>query len=251
MSINANNILLELEYIGSNYFGFQTQKSQGRNQATIQGALEETLAKLFREKIRVIASGRTDRGAHARAQVINFKVDTKIPFENIKSALNNLLPSDLRVKKVKKVSDNFHARFSAKSKIYRYVILNTKEPSVFWHNLAWHVDGNLDIELMEKASRKIKGKRDFSVFAKKAKNYKDCIRDVGVISIKRKSSFIYIDIEANGFLRSMVRNIVSFLVKIGRKDLAFKNISLILSKRIKYTNESAPASGLYLYKVIY
>ena len=93
--------------------------------------------------------------------------------------------------------------------------------------------------------------RTASVFAKEAKKYNDCIRDIKAISIKKKKSFIYIDIEANGFLRSMARNIVSFLVKIGKKDLLLKNTSLILSKKIKYTNKPAPASGLYLYKVIY
>jgi len=251
VSVNVKNILLELEYVGSSYFGFQIQEKGGKNQTTVQGVLEETLAKLFREKIRIVASGRTDRGVHAKAQVVNFKVDTKIPLEKIKPALNKLLPSDVRVKKVKKVSGDFHARFSVKSKIYRYLILNTKKPSVFWHNLAWYVDGDLDIDLMEKASRKIKGKRDFSVFAKKAKKDKDCIRDIKVISIKKKSSFIYIDIEANGFLRFMARNIVSFLVKLSKGSTPLKDISLILRGRIPYINKPAPPGGLYLYKVIY
>ena len=245
------NIFFEIEYEGSNYFGFQIQEKEGKEQATIQGVLEKALAKLFREKIRVTASGRTDRGVHARAQTVNFKVSTKIPLSNIKTALNTFLPSDIRVKKVKKVPESFHAHFSVKSKIYRYIIFQHREDSVFWRNFAWHLSTPIDLKRMRKAAKRLVGKRDFALFAKKAKNYKDCMRNIKAISIKRKKSFIYIDIEANGFLRSMARNIVSFLVKIGQKDLSLKNTSLILSKKIKYANKPAPASGLYLYKVIY
>lgn len=248
---STKNILLELEYIGSNYFGFQVQEKGKKNQATIQGVLEKSLAKLFREKIRVAASGRTDRGVHARAQIVNFKVDTKISLPNIKTALNTFLPVDIRVKRIKKVPGDFHARFSVKSKIYRYIIFQHREDSVFWRNFAWHLSTPLDLKRMKEAAERLVGKRDFSVFAKEAKNYKDCRRRVKDISIRKRANLISIDIEAEGFLRSMARNIVSFLVKIGKKDLPFKNTSLILSKKIKYTNKPAPASGLYLYKVIY
>jgi len=246
--MNAKNILLKLEYAGGNYFGFQIQR---KGQATIQGVLEKALAKLFREKIRVAASGRTDRGVHARAQVVNFKVTTKIPLPNIKAALNTFLPQDIRIRKVKLVPDSFHARFSVKSKVYRYTILNKKEFSVFWHNLTWQIKDNLDIKLMRKASGKIKGRRDFSVFAKEVKKYKDCVRDIKDISIKKRGGFIQIDIEANGFLRWMVRNIVSFLVRIASKNLPLREIPLILAKKTSYTNKPAPASGLCLHKVIY
>lgn len=249
--MNAKNILLELEYVGSNYFGFQTQEKGRKNQATIQEVLEKALAKLFKEKIRVAASGRTDRGVHARAQIVNFKVATKIPLSNIKAVLNAFLPIDIRVRRIKQVPEDFHARFSVKSKIYRYIIFHRKEDSVFWRNFAWHLSTPLDLERMKKTAKRLVGKRDFAIFAKGAKNYKDCIRDVKAISIKKEKSFICIDIEASGFLRSMARNIVSFLVKIGKKDLSLKNTSLILSKKIKYTNKPAPASGLYLHKVIY
>jgi len=249
--MNAKNILLELEYIGSNYFGFQIQKKGRKSQATIQGVLEKALAKLFREKIRVTASGRTDRGAHAIAQIVNFKVNTKIPLSNIKTALNTFLPSDIRVKKVKKVPKGFHARFSVKSKIYRYIIFQHGEDSVFWRNFAWHLSTPLDLERMRKAAKRLVGKRDFSVFAKEAKKYKDCMRDIKGISIKKKGKFIQIDIEANGFLRWMVRNIVSFLVRIASKNLPLREIPLILAEKTSYTNKPAPASGLYLRKAIY
>ena len=171
------NIFLEVEYLGTNYFGFQIQEKRPKNERTIQGVLEQAFKKLFKEKIRVTASGRTDRGVHAKAQVVNFKVDTRIPLANIKTALNSFLPADVRIKRIKRVPLGFHARFSAKSKIYRYLIYNHKEPSVFWKNFSWQVAESLDLNLMQEEAKKIIGRRDFSAFAKEAKKYRHCIRD--------------------------------------------------------------------------
>ena len=251
MIVNVKNILLELEYIGSNYFGFQTQGKEIEGQVTIQGVLEEALAKLFRQRIRVAASGRTDRGVHARAQIVNFKVNTKIPLLNIKTALNTFLPFDIRIKKVKKVPESFHARFSVKSKIYRYIIFQRREDSVFWKNFAWHLSTPLDLGRMIKAAERLIGKRDLSLFAKEAKSYKDCKRKVKNIAIRKRANLIVIDIEAEGFLRSMARNMVSFLVRVSEAETSLKDISLIFKRKIPYINRPAPPGGLYLYKVIY
>jgi len=232
------NILLEIEYLGTNYYGFQIQDKKASSEITVQAVLEEAIKKLFKKKIRVVASGRTDRGVHAKAQVVSFKIDIKIPLNNIKRALNTFLPSDIRVKKAKEMPLDFHARFSAKSKIYRYLIYNQQQPSVFWKDFSWYLAGPLNINLMQAAAKKIIGRRDFSAFAKEAKKYQHCIREVKDISIKKKGKFIQIDIEAEGFLRSMARNIVSFLVNSA------------YNKPLR-TNKPAPARGLYLYKVKY
>ena len=245
------NILLEIEYLGTNYFGFQIQQKKNKSEITVQSVLEKALKDLFKENIRIAASGRTDRGVHAKAQVVNFKVKTKIPLTNIKKALNSFLPSDIRIKRVKKVPFGFHARFSAKSKIYRYIILNSKEPSVFSKDFVWHLSSNLDLAKMKRAANNLLGKKDFSVFAKQASSYEDCRRKVSNISIKKRKNQIFIDIEAEGFLRSMARNIVSFLVKIGECKIKPADTSAILKKKIPYINKPAPASGLYLYKVKY
>lgn len=247
----TKNILLELEYIGSNYFGFQTQEKGRKNQATIQEVLEKALAKLFKEKIRVAASGRTDRGVHARAQIVNFKVATKIPLSNIKVVLNAFLPSDIRVRRIKQVPEDFHARFSVKSKIYRYIIFHRKEDSVFWRNFAWHLSTPLDLERMRKAAKRLVGKRDFSIFAKEAKSYKDCKRRVKDISIRKRANLISIDIEAEGFLRSMARNMVSFLVRVANGNIPIKDIPFIFKRKTPYVDKPAPPQGLYLYKVKY
>ena len=232
------NIFLEIEYLGTNYFGFQIQEKKANQEITVQAVLEEAIKKLFKKKIRVAASGRTDRGVHAKAQVVNFKVDREIPLNNIKRALNTFLPLDIRVKEAKRVPLDFHARFSAKSKIYRYLIYNQKEPSVFWKDFSWHLAKVLNLNLMRAAARKIIGRRDFSAFAKEAKKYKHCIRELKDISIKKKGKLIQIDIEAEGFLRSMARNIVSFLVNSS-------------GNRTIRNSKAAPACGLYLYKVKY
>ena len=246
-----HNFFLELEYIGINYFGFQIQNNKPKREATIQGLLEEALAKLFKQNIRIVYAGRTDKGVHAKAQGANFKVDTKIPLSNIKEALNSFLPSDIRIKRIKRVPLDFHARFWAKSKVYRYIILNQKQPSVFWKDFAWHIDYFLDIDKMNKSSRLLIGQKDFSIFAKEAKKYKNCIRRITNLSIKEKSKFIYIDIEADGFLRSMVRNIVSFLVRVGSGKLSLKEARLVIGGEFNYTTKPAPGSGLYLLKVNY
>lgn len=245
------NVFLEIEYLGSNYFGFQIQEKKGKKEVTVQSVIEEALRKLFKQKIRIVYAGRTDRGVHAKGQVVNFKVDSSIPFENIKVALNTLLPCDIRVKKVKKVPLDFHARFWAKSKIYEYIIFNKPEPSVFWEHLSWPISDSLDLSRIKKVAKKLIGKKDFFIFAKEAKNYLDCIREIKDIIVKKKGSFIHIYIEADGFLRSMVRNLVSFLVKVGKRKISLKEASLILAKKRPYTNKPAPAQGLYLLKVKY
>ena len=183
--------------------------------------------------------------------MVNFRIRTGIPLKNIKIVLNVFLPRDIRVKKIKKVSLGFHARVWAKSKIYRYVILQRREDSVFLNDFAWHIDKPLNLRDMEKVSKKLTGEKDFSLFAKEAKKYETCVRKLKDISIKKRGAFIYIDIEAEGFLRNMARNIVAFLVKVGNGKIPFKDVAGILEGNIFYANKPAPARGLYLSKVKY
>ena len=245
------NIFLEIEYEGTGYFGFQIQNKKNKNELTVQEVLEKCLERLFNRKIRIIYSSRTDRGVHAKAQAVNFTVDSSIALTNIKRALNSFLPPDIRIKRVKKVPLGFHSRFSVKSKVYRYAVFNNKEPSVFQRNFAWHVDIPLDVEFMQKCANRFKGKRDFSLFAKDAKNYKSCVRDIKSISVKKRRGFIYIDIEADGFLRGMARRIVFFLVQAGRGEIGLKAVASVLAGDTRYTSKPAPSCGLYLSKVKY
>ncbi|MBU1121348.1 MAG: tRNA pseudouridine(38-40) synthase TruA [Candidatus Omnitrophota bacterium] len=245
------NIFLEIEYDGTNYFGFQIQNKKQKKEETIQGALEKTLEKLFNEKIRVVYTGRTDRGVHAYAQGVNFKVDTCVPLKTIQKVLNDFLPTDIQIKKVKNVSADFHSRFSAISKTYRYIISSKKELPVFNRNFCWHIAEPLDLDKMKTVSKKLGGNNDFSIFATEVKRYKTCVRQVKGIIIRKTAGNIYIDIEADGFLRSMVRNIVLFLVQIGLQKISLKQANDILERKIPYSKKPAPAAGLYLLKVNY
>ncbi|MDD5583523.1 MAG: tRNA pseudouridine(38-40) synthase TruA [Candidatus Omnitrophica bacterium] len=247
----VKNILLRVEYLGTQYFGFQIQNKKGKHEVSIQACLEEALKKLFKRTIRVIYSSRTDREVHAFDQAVNFTIDTAIPCKSIRKALNAFLPDDIRVKSAQIVAADFHARFWAKAKIYRYIILNRKEPSVFWTDRAWHIQEALDAVAMGKAAALVCGTHDFSLFAKEAKNYTDATREVKNISLKKKNSFIHIDIEANGFLRNMARNIVAFLVKVGQGKIELPQVSKILEGKAPYSNKPAPGCGLYLLKVKY
>jgi tRNA pseudouridine38-40 synthase len=250
------NIFLEVEYEGTAYWGWQIQNSPGTKDKklrvkTIQEEIEKAIKKLFNQEIRVVFTGRTDRGVHAKAQGVNFKVAKKIPLKNIKRALNSFLPADIGIKRVKEVPLDFHSRFSVDWKIYRYIIFKKKEPSVFWRNFSWHIPQTLDLDKMKSISKKLIGKNNFSMFAREAKKYKSCVREIKDISFKKKNGFIYIDIQADGFLRSMARNIVAFLVKVGEGKLSLSEATAILKGKAPYINKSAPASGLYLYKVKY
>jgi tRNA pseudouridine38-40 synthase len=245
------NIFLIVEYVGTNYFGFQLQEKPKVYEPTIQLKIEEALAKLFKKDIRITYSSRTDRGVHAYGQAINFKVESNIPLLNIKRALNIYLPPDIRVKSVKIVPLDFHSRFSAKSKLYRYIIFNSPEPSAFEHDFSWHINRPLDIKAMAKAAKYLIGKKDFGVFAKDAGSYHDCVRQVKKIQIRERGKKVVIEIEANGFLRYMVRNIAAYFGEVGLGRISASKTKQILAKDIFYRNKPAPSAGLYLVKVYY
>lgn len=244
------NILAEVEYLGTGYFGFQLQKNK-QTQPTIQKEIETSLARLFRQKIKITPSGRTDRGVHARAHPFNFKIDLPIPLLNLKKALNLLLPPQIRVVKIKEVPLNFHARFQAKTKTYRYLILNTKEASVFQSNFSWHFPAKLNLKVMRQAAKKISGPKDFSFFAKNPAVYHSCVRDLKKITITKKNNLISVNLKANGFLRQMARSIVYFLTQAGAGKLKPQEIDAILAGKKKWLRSPAPPQGLYLQKVDY
>lgn len=268
------NIKLTIEYDGTNYAGWQRQKNTRR---TIQETIEKALVKLFRQKINLIASGRTDAGVHAVAQIANFYARSKIPAKNIPRALNSFLPSDISIKEAKDRPGDFHSRFSAKSKTYRYLVLNQDCPSALSRNYAYYVPYKLDINKMRRASRSFLGRRDFSAFCASGSSAKDTVRTIKKISIKRGFNYtlsppdrsragairyplICIEITADGFLYNMARSIVGTLIEIARGKIEPAVIRKILSAKQKKiaglpdrirAGPTAPASGLYLVKVTY
>lgn len=244
------NLRLEIEYDGSNYAGWQIQsKCRVR---TIQQVIEETLRSILQEKIKLIVSGRTDAGVHAKAQVVNFFTHSKISLPKLKLALNGILPEDIKVIRIKNEALNFHSRFSAKSKLYRYTILNRDYSSPLLRNTVYFYPHPLDVKLMRKEASVLLGKHNFRAFQASQGKEKNPVKIIKKIDISQKDNFIYIDIEADGFLYNMVRNIVGTLIEIGRGRFAEGSLKKILRlKDRRLAGQTAPASGLCLLKVRY
>ena len=244
------NIRLEIEYDGANYSGWQVQpKSRGK---TIQEVIEKSLRKILQEKIKLVASGRTDAGVHACAQVANFSTRSDMPLSRLKLSLNGILPEDIKVKKLNAVSPDFHSRFCAKSKVYRYTILNRDYSSPLLRNRVYFYPHALNLTLMRKEAKALLGRHNFRAFCASLGRDKDPVKRIKRIDIVKKKGFIYIDIEGDGFLYNMVRNIVGTLIEIGRGKFgagALKKI--LLSGDRKLAGQTVPAKGLCLLRVKY
>lgn len=244
------NIRLILEYEGTNYHGWQSQPGSGL--PTIQDVLEQALIRLTGGSIETISSGRTDAGVHALGQVVNFQSDYRIPETAWAPAINHFLPKDIRVLSSQEVSDDFHARFSAKGKIYSYRILNRREPSALYRNYSWHVNMRLNLKKMRLAAACLVGKHDFSAFRSSGCGAKTPVRTLKTLSIKKKGEFVEILLEADAFLMHMARNIVGTLVEVGLNQRPMDDVKKILrSCERKKAGRSAPSCGLCLMKVFY
>ncbi|OGX14933.1 MAG: tRNA pseudouridine(38-40) synthase TruA [Omnitrophica WOR_2 bacterium RBG_13_41_10] len=242
------NIKLHIEYDGTNYSGWQVQKKL----KTIQSTIENALRKILQEKIRLIVSGRTDTGVHAQDQVANFSTQSKITLLKLRPALNSNLPLDITITKVEGVKRDFHSRFSVKSKIYRYTILNRPYRSSFLRNRVYFYPYHLDVGLMQKEARSLLGRHDFTAFRASGSSSKDAFKTIKRLKVARDKDFIYIDIEADGFLYNMARGIVGTLIDVGRGKLSCGSLKkILLSKNRRLTGQTAPARGLCLVKVNY
>ena len=243
------NIKLLIEYDGTNYLGWQMQPGS----PTLQGKIEEKLSLLTGEAIHLVGSGRTDAGAHAFGQVANFKTQSKMDPGSIQRALNSLLPPDIVIRKVKEADETFNARRSARSKVYEYRILNRPLRSAFHLRYAWHLSQKLDFEGMRRAARNLVGEHDFSSFRSVGSPTRTTVRKV-IRAEWRKSrdGLIHFEIEANGFLKQMVRAIVGTLVDVGRGKINAEEFrGIIDAKDRKMAGATAPAHGLFLKEVKY
>jgi tRNA pseudouridine38-40 synthase len=246
-----HNIKLTIQYDGTNYNGWQRQKNTHR---TIQEIFEDLLKKILREKITVIAAGRTDAGVHALNQVANFRTRNNIAISKLQQALNSLLPEDIKVTAISNQASNFHSRYDAKEKTYRYTILNQPYTDVFLRRYVYHYPlANLNLRAMRKAAAMLVGKHDFSSFriTGDSRNRTN-VRNIKNLRITKKGAFIFIEITGEGFLHKMVRGIVGTLIEIGRGKLqvnALKNILRLKNRRS--AGPTAPACGLCLVKVRY
>ena len=242
---------ITFEYDGAGFCGWQTQ-AQGER--TVQGAMGEVLLKIFKQPIKVIASGRTDSGVHARGQVISFKADTRMKPLEIKRAMNSLLPKDIAVHEAREVKDDFHAQYSVKEKTYRYTILNRKHRSAFLRDRVYFYPYALNVLDMRHAAKYLVGRHDFKSFQAydPIRAQRQTVRTIKKIVIKKEEDLIHIEVTADGFLYKMVRNIVGTLLSVGSGQLLLSEMPKILkAKNRKKAGTTAPAEGLCLMAVKY
>lgn len=242
------NIKLIIEYDGTNYNGWQSQM----NGTAIQDIVEGALFQLTGEKVKLTGSGRTDSGVHAYGQVANFFSTSSIPAEKFSFALNTILPKDIIIKKSREVGSEFHARFSAKGKKYRYLIYNSTHPSALLRNRTFHVFYNLNIAAMKEASSHFIGTYNFEGFMAKGSQVKNTVRTIRETSLVKRDEIIQIEITGDGFLYNMVRIIVGTLIDVGIGRIKTQDISnIIRSCDRKLAGRTAPPQGLYLVEVYY
>jgi tRNA pseudouridine38-40 synthase len=238
-----------VEYDGTAYCGWQRQK----NGISIQQVMEEMIGSITGEKITVIGSGRTDAGVHALNQVACFKSSTRLPAEILFRGINGLLPRDIVVKELEEVSEQFNAQHDALRKVYVYRICNKRLRPALGRNYCWFVHYSLDLHLMEQAAGYLIGRYDFSCFCATGSHVKDRVRTINALNIKKEDDgLLEITVEAQGFLKYMVRNKVGTLVEIARGKYPPEEMQKIIESRDRgMAGITAPACGLYLKEVKY
>ena len=245
------NFKITFEYDGSEFCGWQ---NQAQGERTVQGDMEAVLLRIFKKPVKVIASGRTDSGVHARGQVISFKADTRMKPLEIQRALNSLLPSEIAVLEAKEVKGDFHAQYSVKEKTYRYTVLNRKFRSAFLRDRVNFYPYPLNLTNMRKAAKYLIGRHDFKSFQAydPSRAERQTVRTIKKLMIKKEGDMITIDITADGFLYKMVRNIAGTLLAIGSGQLPVADMHKILMARDRRQAwDTAPADGLCLMQVKY
>ena len=241
------NIKLTLEYDGTNYVGWQFQN----NGPSIQAELEKALSRILRERVQVIGAGRTDSGVHARGQVCNFRTHNEVEARSLVKGLNALVPQDIAVLDAKDVDSSFHARRSAKGRVYRYVL--SLEPTAFERNYAWFVGGfHLNVTMMKECAKLIAGDHDFTSFCKAETELRQHRCVIEIAEWRQDDRRMIFEIGANRFLHGMVRALVGTMVEIGRGRGSLEEFSRILdAKDRRAAGMAAPAKGLFLEKIIY
>lgn len=241
--------LFKISYDGSNYFGYQRQNGL----KTIQEKLEDALRIINAGKTtNIISTGRTDRGVHALSQYAHADIDINITPQKLKRAMNSNLPDDIHVISVKKVPDDFHARYNVKKKEYRYY-MNLGEYNPIEKNYVYQYNYKLNIEKMSEAIKYFEGKHDFRAFVTENKDKINCVRTIEKVNIRKlpnkKIVFVFV---GDGFMRYQIRNMVGILIMVGQEKITPSTVKEILDSKDRSKNgKTAPSQGLYLTKVIY
>ena len=239
---------LTLEYDGSDFAGWQRQADQ----PSIQAALEQALLQMSQHPTPLVGAGRTDAGVHAVGQVASFRSDKSYRPEEWRRGLNALIPASICVRTVEHVADDFHARYSAKGKLYEYRLLNREERTALDRTRLWHVQRPLDETLMQEAAAFLLGRHDCASFCGPQSDTENPICDIRELAIHRNGEVIHIAMYADRFLKQMVRAIVGTLVEVGLGKRPPSTMKDILAARDRSAaGRTAPAHGLYLVRVDY
>ncbi|MFH1753794.1 MAG: tRNA pseudouridine(38-40) synthase TruA [Candidatus Omnitrophota bacterium] len=242
------NIKLTIQYDGTRYSGWQSQK----NSVAVQDVMEKALSGLLGEKVKLIGASRTDANVHAAGQVANFRTGSRLSLLNIKNGLNRRLPKDIVVLRAAMAKEAFHAQYDAKSKIYRYRVYAGNPVPPFFKDFVARTSYELDTEIMSEEAKALLGRHDFISFQGANSPRKETIRSIKSIRVKKRGKLIEFHIEADGFLYNMARAIVGTLIDIGRGHMQRGSVKEILAKRERrFAGATAPAKGLCLMKVGY
>ena len=242
------NIKVVLEYDGTNFAGWQ-QQAKGR---TVEAELKRALKAITGQDITVYAAGRTDSGAHAEGQVVNFHTDGRISPKRLMGALNARLPEDVSVLSAETAPEGFHARYSARWRRYRYRYLDRLARPALERGRCWHVRGPLDVKAMSKAAEALPGKHDWTSYCSAAEPPDARVREVRSARVTRRGHFVELELVAEGFLRGMVRSIAGALAEVGRANRPPEWVGVVLHARDRRrAPRTAPAGGLTLMEVIY
>ena len=242
------NIKLIVEYDGANYAGWQIQP----NGLSIQQVLEDALAGMLGERVRVHSSGRTDAGVHALGMVAAFMTSRALPLRAFREGLNALLPADIAIREAEEAGPDFNPRFAARGKHYRYSIWNGARRSPLSRQYAWHVRNPLDLELMGRAARLFVGEHDFGAFRTSGCAAKTTVRRIDAVEVGRDGGFVRIDVFGSGFLKNMVRLMVGTLVEVGHGQRPPEDIGPLLERQPGCrAGATAPSHGLCLVEVFY
>jgi len=236
---------LELSYMGTHYNGFQVQP----NVPTIQGALEKAMKTLLRQDIELSTSSRTDAGVHARQNFFHFETALELSQKNIYN-LNAILPRDISVINIYKLHDDAHSRFDALGRKYKYYIYNYKDP--FMWDRGWYYPFKLDIDLLNEAATVVMEYKDFTSFSKRGTQVHTYICNISSAVWEKQGNTLVFTVEANRFLRGMVRALVATMLKVSRGTISLAELKeIIASKNCANADFSAPAKGLFLEQVSY
>ncbi len=242
------NIKLTIEYDGTGYHGWQSQI----NAISVQGVLEKALSGLIGEACSLTGASRTDAGVHALGQTANFFTNSNIPPSKYFLALNSIIPDDISIVRSEEVAPDFHSRFSAKGKRYKYLIYNMRYPSALMRNRSYHVHLPLNLDYMKVAAGYILGKHDFSAFQASGSAAKTSVRTITGLTLEKKESMIELNITGDGFLYNMVRIITGTLIDVGLGKIPVNEIPRIIEDGDRRAaGRTAPPQGLYLVEVFY